>query len=69
MWFQWSQSPLSNTRKFYCLRQCTSKRGGQSAIQSLRQASSQSDRNTQFGFFVSGRCVPKQWGDATLETK
>ena len=49
--------------KFYCLRQCASKRGCQSAIQSLRQASRQSDRNTQFGFFVSGRCVPKHSGD------
>ena len=55
-------------KKFYCLRQCTSKRGCQSAIQSLRQASNQSDRNTQFGFFVSGRCVPKQWGDTSLQT-
>ena len=45
--------------KFYCLRQCTSKRG----CQSVRQASSQSDRNTHFGFFVSGRHGCKQWGE------
>ena len=32
-------------------------------------ASSQSDRNTQFGFFVSGRCGPKQWGDRSPEIK
>ena len=45
--------------KFYCLRQCTTKRG----CQSVRQASSQSDRNTHFGFFVSGRHGSKQWGE------
>ena len=49
--------------KFYCLRQCTSKRGWQSANQSVRQASSQSDRNTHVGFFVSGRHMSKQWGE------
>ena len=31
--------------------------------QSVRQASSQSDRSTHFGFFVSGRHGSKQWGD------
>ena len=36
---------------------------------SLSQASSQSVRNTQFGFFVSGRRGPKQWGNVTLGTK
>ena len=35
----------------------------------LSQASSQSDRNTQFGFFVTGRRGPKQWGDLTPGTK
>ena len=38
-------------QKFYSLQQCTSKRGWQSANQSVRQASSQSDKNTHFGFF------------------
>ena len=49
----------SNKKKFYCLGQCTSKRG----CQSVRQASSQSHRNTHFGFFVSGRHGCKQWGE------
>ena len=39
------------------------------ANQSLSQASSQSDKSTQFGFFVSGRRGPKQWGDHVPETK
>ena len=58
-----TQRALRRTRKFYCLRQCTSKRGWQSANQSLSQASSQSNINTQFGFFVSGRRGPKQQGN------
>ena len=48
----------SKFAKFYCLRQCTSKRG----CQSVGQASSQSDRNTHFGVFVTGRHGSKQWG-------
>ena len=55
--------------QFYCLRQCTLKRGRQSANQSVSQASSQSDRTTQFGFFVSGRCGPKQWGELLAQRK
>ena len=58
----------TSARGFYCLRQCTSTRGCQSANQSLSQASSQSDRNTQFGFLVSGRRGPKQWGDLSPQT-
>ena len=46
-------------QKIYCLRQCSSKRG----CQSVRQASSSSDRNTHFGFFVSGRRMSKEWGE------
>ena len=45
---------IAGKMKFYCLRQCTSKRG----CQSVRQASSQSDKNTHFGFFVSGNTAP-----------
>ena len=37
--------------------------------QSLRQASSQSDRSTQFGFFFSGKRGPKQWGGEVLQVK
>ena len=33
------------------------------------QASRQSDRNTQFGFFVSGRCGTKQQGGSASKTK
>ena len=33
------------------------------------QASRQSDRNTQFGFFVSGRCGTKQQGGFASKTK
>ena len=33
------------------------------------QAGSQSDRNTQFGFFVSGTRSPKQWGDLSTQGK
>ena len=32
-------------------------------------ASRQSDRYTQFGFFVSGRCGPKQQGGPLLQSK
>ena len=32
-------------------------------------ASRQSDRYTQFGFFVSGRCGPKQQGDPSPQSK
>ena len=39
--------------QFYCLRQCTSKRG----CQSVRQASSHSNRDIHFGFFVSSTRV------------
>ena len=59
----------SNNSKFYCLRQCTSKRGGHSANESLSQASSQSSRNTQFGFFVRGSRGPTQWGDLSPHDK
>ena len=56
---QAARHDLEKSLKFYCLWQCTSKRG----CQSVRQASSQSDRNTHFGFFVSGRHVSKEWGE------
>ena len=65
----WQCPSPAPAKKFYCLRQCTSKRGWQSANQSLSPASSQSDRNTQFGFFGGGRCGRKQWGDTSDQVK
>ena len=58
-----------NQRKFYCLRQCTSKRGRQSANQSLsQQVGSQTDTHS-LGFFCSGRCGPKQQGCPLPQSK
>ena len=54
-------------KKLYCLRQYISKRGRQSANQSVSQASRQSDRNTQFRFFSSGRLGFKQLGEQLLQ--
>ena len=43
---EWPKTTITRPRKFYCLRQCTSKRG----CQSVRQASSQQTETHTLGF-------------------